>query len=111
MRGLEPAAVHPTVHIHDRKIHPFAEFDHTLFLQADTCELMSNKGGASWDQSPYTAGHFMDIARSEGIVDPQQRCWRLPLKSWLENKDTWVGIPDGGKSLSDGRLELLTLSQ
>ena len=82
----------PTVHVHDRKVRPLAEFDHTLYFQLDSVGAESNEIDLSWEDCSYSdAERFIDIARSEGIVEPKKRCWRLPLGGSRENKDTWVG--------------------
>lgn len=82
----------PTVHVHDRKVHPLAEFDHTLYFQLDSGGPESNEIDLGWEDCSYSdAERFIDIARSEGIVEPKKRCWRLPLEGRRENKDTWVG--------------------
>ena len=82
----------PTVHVHDRKVRPLAEFDHTLYFQSDAGGAESNEIGLGRVDGSYSeAERFIDIARSEGIVEPKKRCWRLPLAGRRENKDTWVG--------------------
>jgi hypothetical protein len=87
----------PTVHIHDRHVHPHASFDHMLYCQADA-GMEAYLGG--WDESSGPASTFMNTARTEGIVAPDGPCWRRPLKGRLKNRDTLVGkggsVPVGG---------------
>lgn len=78
----------PTVHIHDRAFHSAAEFDHTLYYQA--ARRVHDDWG-HWEESSSPMSAIVDVPRTEGIVDPNQRCWRIRLKGRLENKDSWVG--------------------
>jgi hypothetical protein len=81
----------PTVHVHDREVHWYATYDHMLYCQPDA---WMEKYLLNWQRSPKVASEFMNLARSEGIVDSDRRCWRLPLSGFLPNKDTLVG--EGG---------------
>lgn len=81
----------PTVHVHDRDVHPFSTFDHMLYCQP---EAPMEKYLQRWERSQERASAFMNIARSEGIIGSNQYCWRLPLEGRLQNKDTLVG--EGG---------------
>ena len=76
----------PTLHIHDREIHPRAEFDHMLYCQVDAMDE-ANHG---WNRARDTASTFMDVKRTDGIVLGERLCWRMPLRGELENKDTLV---------------------
>jgi hypothetical protein len=78
----------PTVHIHDRQVHPHAMFDHMLYCQSDSALEQYLVG---WEKSSGSASTFMAIDRAEGIVDPNHHCWRRPLNGQLQNKDTLVG--------------------
>jgi hypothetical protein len=78
----------PTVHVHDREVHPDAVFDHTLYCQPDAATDDYLEG---WEPSGQVASEFIDVARAEGIVDPNQCCWRVPLEGRRQNKDTLVG--------------------
>jgi hypothetical protein len=78
----------PTVHIHDRAVHPYATFDHMLYCQPDAALLAYLQG---WEASFGPASSFMKIERTEGIVEPTAPCWRRPLVGHLQNKDTLVG--------------------
>ena len=78
----------PTVHVHDRKVHSSAQFDHMLYCQADPDMDEYLQG---WDKSFHRASEFMDIARTAGLVDPTLPCWRRPLAGRRENRDTLIG--------------------
>jgi len=77
----------PTVHIHDGKVHARATFDHVLYCQPSetlTLEL------ADWDESDRLAGRFVNVKKSEGIVAPDEHCYKHELNGMLANKDTYV---------------------
>jgi hypothetical protein len=78
----------PTVHVHDRSVHPYASFDHTLYCQVepDMYEHLEH-----WQRSTTFASAFVDINRAKGVVDREGYCWRRNLKGRLTNRDTWVG--------------------
>src|SRR5262249_42820079 len=78
----------PTLHIHDRQVHPHATFDHTLYCQPDE-QTKGCFGG--WEESLGPASGFMDAGRAEGVVSAVLPCWRMPLQGRLENKDALVG--------------------
>lgn len=82
----------PTVHIHDRQVHPHADFDHMLYWQVEP-ELVdviapsgsgyvSSGGGLSWS---------MDLTRTEGIIHPDLPCYRCIVKGRRENRDALLG--------------------
>jgi hypothetical protein len=81
----------PTVHVHDGTVHRHASFDHMLYCQAGPETRAYLQG---WAESDGPAAVFMNIAHAEGIVDPNQHCWRRPLQGQRENKDALVG--EGG---------------
>jgi hypothetical protein len=78
----------PTVHIHDRQVHPHADFDHMLYCQPD---VGTERYCAMWAESGGPASAFMNVALTEGIVLPDRPCRRRPLRGRLENRDTLVG--------------------
>ncbi len=81
----------PTVHVHDRRVHPYALFDHTLYCQVSPGmhEYLEH-----WQRSTAVASAFVDINRAQGVVDGEHHCWRRTIKGRLTNQDSWVG--DGG---------------
>ncbi len=78
----------PTVHVHDRKVHADADFDHVLYCQPGPGMDGYLEG---WRKSSGPTSKFMEVARTEGIVDALDHCWRRPLRGRRENKDMWVG--------------------
>jgi hypothetical protein len=75
----------PTVHIHDGEVHPKANFDHFLYCQRNRGE---NFRLSNWRESPQLAKVFVDIAKSQDMIDPAQHCHRLQLQGSLKNADT-----------------------
>lgn len=79
----DPSALFfPTVHVHDREVHPTAEFDHDLFCQVDPAlqPLMD------WERSPFTAAALPE--RAHAWVDPGSWLFRRTLTGELPNRDT-----------------------
>lgn len=75
----------PTVHIHDGTVPDKAGFDHMLFCQITTEDLMM------WEESPQPAEMFMTkIKEAQGIIDPASHCYRKVLKGRFDNKDVVV---------------------
>jgi len=77
----------PTVHIHDGQVHPEAHFDHALYYQADA-EIDEH---VPMDRSTEPAGHFMDTAKAEGIIEPTKFCYKERLYGPMPSQDTWIG--------------------
>jgi hypothetical protein len=75
----------PTVHIHDGEVHPKADFDHVLYCQRNRGESFRL---SNWRESPQLAKSFVDVAKSQRIVDSEQHCHRLQLQGSLKNADT-----------------------
>jgi hypothetical protein len=74
----------PTVHIHDGVVHPKADFDHTLYAQFG----MGHFAGPSWIESPQPAGMFMDIAKSQGLIDKNGHAYKRVIRGERKNEDT-----------------------
>jgi hypothetical protein len=82
----------PTVHVHDRIIHAHAEFDHMLYCQPDEKiqdELLMEQ---DWQRSMRPASMLMNIALTEGVIEPGKYLWRRPLEGRLQNRDTLIGL-------------------
>ncbi|MDB6124879.1 MAG: hypothetical protein JWQ71_3872 [Pedosphaera sp.] len=79
----------PTVHIHDGKVHPKAEFDHVLYCQPREHQHLSL---LHWKESPQHARSFMKVDKAKGLIEPDQHCYKMPLKGELPNKDTFMTI-------------------
>ncbi len=86
----------PTVHVHDRKVHPRAMFDHMLYCQPDR-EM--DEYLQDWEKSYGPVSKFMNVAATEGIVDPNHHCWVRSLEGRLENRDVLVGKGGSGPEL------------
>ena len=79
----------PTVHIHDGMVHDRAKFDHVLYCQpSETARLKLS----DWEESEKLAGRFVDVKKSEGMVAPDEHCYKRELRGMLANKDTFVAI-------------------
>lgn len=78
----------PTLHIHDGKIHPDAEFDHMLYCQPD--QRMEDYL-VDWRRSSSVSDNFMDLDATQNIVVGGVHVWRLPLRGKLQNTDSLVG--------------------
>lgn len=93
----------PTVHVHDGTVHPLADFHHTLYAQAPVPAVLPYdldghgrpradrpRPFRGWQQSPRTARWFAATGRTQGLIDPDQFCFRLELEGLLDNRDTIV---------------------
>lgn len=91
----------PTVHVHDGKVHPRAQFEHELFFQMGTTEpveILRSKeisvNGAS-KRAMQGHQHWGDDVRFEdarGVVDPDQDIFKLSLHGKLDNTDQRIEI-------------------
>lgn len=73
----------PTVHIHDGTVKPKAKFDHMLFCQPPTEEMLTD-----WEESRQPAEMFMKKHdKSQGIIDPKGHCYRKTMTGMLKNDD------------------------
>jgi hypothetical protein len=84
----------PTVHIHDGKVHPEADFDHTLYCQLREGEPMKHSDEHEWRESPAHARSFIKTWKSLGIVEPDAHCFRTTMRGDLPNKDTIIPLED-----------------
>jgi hypothetical protein len=74
----------PTVHIHDGKVHPKADFDHILYGQVGEGEISAVK---QWKESPLTAAQFMKMEKCQGVVDGGGHCYRFEIQGAYKNQD------------------------
>jgi hypothetical protein len=79
----------PTVHIHDGRIHPSADFDHALYCQVARRGVRSL---ATWDESPEPAGHFLRTHRTRNFVLPDLHLYRRKIIGQFANKDVLMPI-------------------
>jgi len=77
----------PTVHIHDGKVHPQAEFDHTLYCQTTGGESLPMM---EWSESPQLAGQFMNWKKAQGIVDGDSHAYVRTIRGQRKNEDILV---------------------
>jgi hypothetical protein len=80
----------PTVHVHDRTVHPGADFDHVLYCQAEPG--WDHTVLEYWDESHGPAVNHLDVSKTRGLIDPEARLFRLQLVGHRQNKDTWVSV-------------------
>ena len=78
----------PTLHVHHRRLEKAAEFDHTLYCQA---EPALNWHLHEWEDSVQPAGQFVHCAEAAKLMDLDFPCWRVIVEGLRENRDTWVG--------------------
>lgn len=74
----------PTVHIHDGKVHPKADFDHLLYGQVGEGEISAVK---QWTESPLTAAQFMKVEKCQGAVDGGGHVYRFEIQGSYKNQD------------------------
>ena len=79
----------PTVHIHDGKVHPKADFDHALYCRPSANAQPEIHG---WEESYANAGRFMQVDKAKGLILADQHCYRKELRGRLPNRDTLVGM-------------------
>jgi hypothetical protein len=78
----------PTVHVHDGRVHPTADFDHTFYYQRRDGE---HQGAFSpWQESSSPAKKFTDPGRSAGVIDPRLHVYRWTLWGNALNQGTYI---------------------
>ena len=101
----------PTVHIHDEKIHPLAEFDHELYFQLDRmpqgmripghesreilkrwASLEAYLQGGKMDAASSPIEQAIDIRRAAGTLLPSVPLYRMTLQGELTNQDSTLEI-------------------
>ncbi len=81
----------PTVHIHHGRVEAKAKFDHTLFCQRDY-EERDWETSATIDGQPWPANQFMDIARTQDILNPASPVQRRRIQGKQKNEDIIIRI-------------------
>ena len=71
----------PTVHVHDGKAHPEAEFDHKLYCQTDT--------PSKWEESIELTSDNVELEKAQGILDANRTCHRQILRGIRQNADVY----------------------
>ncbi len=74
----------PTVHIHDGKVHPRADFDHVLYCQASK---MGRAALTEWSASDVPAARFVDVARARKLVLGDRHVYRRFIGGEHKNQD------------------------
>jgi hypothetical protein len=82
----------PTLHIHDRTVHPGADFDHVLYCQPEASWDAPVLERWNWKKSKGPAGSHLDVSRTRGLLDPKTHLFQLRLGGHRQNKDTWVSV-------------------
>jgi hypothetical protein len=79
----------PTVHVHDGFVEAKAYFDHSLYYQASR-SIVNVPFSKTDDLRPKPAKQFMDIAKTQGIVDADTVIQNKRLKGMRVNRDIVV---------------------
>lgn len=74
----------PTVHVHDGRVHESAEFDHWLYCQGAL--------DPAWQESKGPAREFMNVARAQGLLEPELPCFLRELHGSHPNRDVLVAL-------------------
>jgi hypothetical protein len=89
-RTREPARLFfPTVHVHDGRFHPTADFDHELYYQ----DPRLDRPGVAPGRLSARARTFVRIEDTQGLVDGDLPIARRSLHGTLANEDTWIEPP------------------
>ncbi|MEL7336734.1 MAG: hypothetical protein AAFN70_11095, partial [Planctomycetota bacterium] len=90
----------PTVHIHDGQLHDREHFDHQLFAQSNVLDEIAGAyrtpkhidTTTGWTRSNRTAGDFMSMDKTLGLVAPNQLVHRKLMRGMLANTDTFASL-------------------
>jgi hypothetical protein len=79
----------PTAHVHDGRVHPVAQFDHSLYAQA---ELPHSEWahGSLLPREVMNFGNFLVSDKTKGLVEPRTPIARCELRGPFPNQDTWL---------------------
>lgn len=81
----------PTVHVHQGKVERTAHFDHILYCQTAHQQIGWEISQSTEDMfEPLVARHFMDIAKTQGIVGPETFVQMNRVNGMQPNKDIVV---------------------
>ncbi len=85
---IEPTRLFfPTLHIHDGKVHPSAEYNHLLYCQITEEQ---NPFFSVWDCSRDIASRHLKMEATQGIVDPDRHCYKVQIDGVYRNQDCWM---------------------
>lgn len=81
----DPRAVFfPTLHVHDGRVHPSAEFDHELYVQS------SLQLPQPWWSTMLPVSRHVDLERARGLVDGDRAVAKLVIRGTFRNEDVWA---------------------
>ena len=75
----------PTVHVHDGQVHETAHFNHELY-----CQIPAAAAGKGWFPATMPLVPFVDVARAENTLDPNQALYRRMMSGPAPNQDQWI---------------------
>ena len=76
-----------SMNIHDGKVHPEADFDHSMYCQAVTGETLPMN---EWVESVLLASQFLKVNKTEGIVDGDSHVHVRAIRGKRKNEDILV---------------------
>lgn len=79
----------PTVHVHDGKVHPQADFDHVLYCQVNRPGV---RALTSWQESGLPASRFVNVSETKGTVVADQHVFQYMLAGTRKNEDVKLAI-------------------
>lgn len=85
--ALEGSIFFPTVHIHDGKAHPRADFDHVLYTQVARAGALDMH---TWEESEALAARDVSMAKSKGLVAGRAHVYKRTMFGKLKNADVIV---------------------
>jgi hypothetical protein len=81
----------PTLHVHDGKFHPTAEFDHVLYFQGTTRPFRFRGGPEEETTGAMTARECLVRAEATGgLVEGDRPLSRVAITGRHLNADTWI---------------------
>lgn len=83
---MPEALFFPTLHIHDGKVNPEAEFDHVLYFQGESFQQFADI--ISMDK----AVKFVKVSKAKGIVQPDALCFKRRIVGTKPNQDTFAAV-------------------
>ena len=75
----------PTLHVHDRRVHATAPFDHVLYAQGAPAT-------GQWFLSAGPLSRYADPARAQGLIDRDAEGCRQRILGERDNRDVWLRV-------------------
>ena len=85
----------PTAHVHDGSVHPVAQFDHSLYAQAERPHS-EWEHGSRLPHEVMNFGNFLVSDQTKGLVDPRTPIARCERRGPYPNQDTWLPVTIAG---------------